>query len=342
MSIQKQKLNKALKTVIDKNHIEMLEDITNYMDINYSVMDIDGKVVMKNEAFLRRFPNLNEASGLEVWEHCKQVMKDKKRVTIEEEYEDKIYLSIKQPLIEENNKCKGVMVLSFDITAQKEAEIVKKRFLTSINHDINTPFMGLWSMSEMLAKNEPDEKKKRSLLLINRAAGRLKDYLEKILSFVAAKDDSPDKKMEFNLKDSFQNIVDMMMPALTQKNLAFDMTCPDKKVRLHKFNMEKIVLNLFSNAINFTDKGNINLNVGLTKNKLKIAVKDTGIGIAKKNQKFIFDEFERVIPSYDESSYRGCGLGLSIAKTLTEQMKGKISVESELNKGSVFTVEIPV
>ena len=271
-----------------------------------------------------------------------------KEITIEEVGLDihgkpAIYLSKKVPIKDEKNIVIGLMGISIDITAQKQAEITKQRFIDSIYHEIKTPIAGLDMLSSCMMHAEKDTEKKRTLLFINKAAVRLKDYLNKILEFTAAQrsDNDFNKTISFNIKETMDSLIDMLKPVAVQKNIDITIDCPNEKIKLNKTNFERIVLNLLSNAVKFTDKGKITINVNLLKNKLKLSVQDTGVGISKKDQNMIFESFERVIPSEIEPDYNGCGLGLSIIKMLVLQMKGKISVTSQLKKGSTFTVELP-
>ena len=325
--------------------------VLNALDLagcNYTVIDCKGNYIAQNNLVSKIVDNRNLKKAhlidMKSWEDCQDVMKSGNRKIIEEKFKNKYYLSIKTPLIE-NDKCIGIVVLGFDITAQKQAETneKKQRFIDSIYHEIKTPIAGLDMLSSCMMHAEKDTEKKRTLLFINKAAVRLKDYLNKILEFTAAQrsDNDFNKTISFNIKETMDSLIDMLKPVAVQKNIDITIDCPNEKIKLNKTNFERIVLNLLSNAVKFTDKGKITINVNLLKNKLKLSVQDTGVGISKKDQNMIFESFERVIPSEIEPDYNGCGLGLSIIKMLVLQMKGKISVTSQLKKGSTFTVELP-
>jgi signal transduction histidine kinase len=106
--------------------------------------------------------------------------------------------------------------------------------------------------------------------------------------------------------------------------------------------LQQIAVNLANNAVKFTDKGSVCVKISmLDKNNWQIQTIDTGNGIPKEALEYIFESFRQV----DEANTRehgGVGLGLSIVKQLTELMKGKVSVESEVGKGSIFTVTLPL
>lgn len=328
-------------SLTNENYSKIFEELTNFMGVNYSVIDTEGNYLIRNETYLKEFPSLTAETGGSLWNDCKKAMEKCERITKEEICNEKYYYSIKQPIVK-NNKCIGIMVLSFDITAQKENEIVKQKFINSINHDIKTPFMGISTLSEHMASHEKDPHKKSKLMLINASAIRLCDHLNKVLEVVSNKDNKHSKASIFNLKETIDRIADMVKPVLIQKNLTLEIDCPDIYVKFNEMHIEQICLNLLSNAIKFTKKGKINVVAKLEETSLSVSIIDTGIGIDKEHQEIIFEEFERVVPTYLEPEYRGCGLGLSIAKNLVTRMQGSISVISALNKGSTFNVSIPL
>jgi signal transduction histidine kinase len=103
----------------------------------------------------------------------------------------------------------------------------------------------------------------------------------------------------------------------------------------------QIVLNLLDNAVKFTEQGEIRISASQQNRSLKLAVSDTGIGIPKQELNKIFEEFQRG-DSSSIKNYRGTGLGLAIVKQFVNLLGGEIGVESEVGKGSVFTVSLPL
>jgi signal transduction histidine kinase len=104
--------------------------------------------------------------------------------------------------------------------------------------------------------------------------------------------------------------------------------------------LRQILLNLLDNAVKFTDRGEIKIAASQQNGSLKLAVSDTGIGIPKEELNTIFEEFHRGEPS-NAKQYRGTGLGLAIARKFVNLLGGEITVESEMGKGSMFTVMLP-
>jgi signal transduction histidine kinase len=105
--------------------------------------------------------------------------------------------------------------------------------------------------------------------------------------------------------------------------------------------LRQIVLNLLDNAVKFTERGEIKIAASQQNGSLKLVVSDTGIGIPKEELNKIFEEFHRG-DSYGTKNYRGTGLGLAIVKQFVNLLGGEVAVESEVGKGSVFTVRLPV
>jgi signal transduction histidine kinase len=338
---------KSGSTIVD-NLTESLNSSTiiemaDFMGVYYNIIDINGQYIYKNERFKNDFPELYKSciTAKEAWEDCKKVMQSGERSVLEEEYRGRHFLSVKRPIYAKD-RCIGISIISHDITAQKKAEIAKMEFISSINHDMRTPFVGICQLSDMLLKDEKDEKKKKYLNMISESSKVLINYFNTILSYIST--NSKEENVSFNMKQSVENIVKMFSPIITHKKLDIEINCPYSVINYNKIDFEKICLNLISNAIKFTEKGKITITAELNNKKpeLKFSVGDTGIGIDKKHHEKIFDKFERVIPSYIEPEYKGCGMGLHIAKTLVEKMKGKISLESVINKGSTFSVYLPL
>lgn len=335
---------KKSQSILEVANNNIIKTFTEFMGLNYNVMDKEGKFIVLNSVMLEHTKNHVKASEIDpkAWADCVEVMRTGERKVIEEYYDKTVYLSLKQPLMSKDGRCDHILVVSIDITAQKEAEIMKRRFIDSIHHDIKTPFVGLHMLSGSMAKHESDEKRREHWQIVNLCAKRLIDYLSRILDVVSAKEHRHHEDSYFNLKTSVENVTEMLMPLITEKGLRLEINCPDEFVQSNKMNFEQICVNLLSNAVKFTKEGKITINAELNKNRLKLSITDTGIGIAKKHQEHIFDQFFRVIPSYHEPEFRGCGLGLHLAKTLVDKLHGTINFKSALNKGSTFNVCIPL
>ncbi len=151
---------------------------------------------------------------------------------------------------------------------------------------------------------------------------------------------------EINITEEVNDIVNMMTPVAQKKNLTLKSVIEKETViaKLDKRLLHSIITNLVNNAIKYTHNGGIliELSIAISKGKkyAMISVIDTGIGIAKEDQETIFDEFRQVSEGYNRH-FEGAGLGLTIARKFAEKMGGSISLQSEVGKGSTFTVVFP-
>lgn len=148
---------------------------------------------------------------------------------------------------------------------------------------------------------------------------------------------------EFGVKESIEKVLGMLVPLSEKKGLELRWDISDNVGRIvtDKRRFEQVLMNLMSNAVKFTEKGSILLSCRREGDSYVISVKDTGIGMEKKELERIFEPFSQIDTGLSRK-YEGTGLGLSISKKLLELMGGKIFVESEPGNGSTFTVVIPV
>jgi two-component system aerobic respiration control sensor histidine kinase ArcB len=324
-----------------------------YLPISFYWMDIKGYFLGCNERVLRHLKISNiddfvgkhstEVASLEAWENSEEVICTKKSSFYEEEHvhEDgsKIYyLSIKSPIIDKKEEVIGLVGISIDITKQKDAERMKLEFMSNMEHDLRTPLAGLLGISNHLYKTEDDEKRKELLGLVLLASQRLLDIHNEILKFRQI-ELLPYQITEFNIKDVLQEIIDLMMPEVKIKNLEILFSCPNEILKSDRMRISRILLNLISNAIRYTNEGKIEVNIQ-TVPKLKIEVKDTGIGIPKDKLDIIFDRFTKVDLSEIHPEFTGLGIGLNIVKRFAQELGGKVIVSSEINKGSCFTFSL--
>ena len=147
-----------------------------------------------------------------------------------------------------------------------------------------------------------------------------------------------------NIVDVTENIVQSISEYINGKDISiiFDTNTEEKIIACDPEKIERIILNLISNAIKFTNKdGCIFVNLIDKGDTVEIDVKDTGIGIKEKYLNNIFGKFEQVDKSLSRNA-EGSGIGLSLVKSIVEMHDGKISVESKVGEGSIFKIELPV
>ena len=235
--------------------------------------------------------------------------------------------------------------------ARKETEAtakVKTEFVANVTHELRTPVNGILGNTNILLANEADPKKIGLLNTISKSCGAMNELINGILDF--SKLDAGKFTLE-NRKFNFRNMIDYVksthMPKITEKGLKFFVTIsPDipEFVIGDELRISQILNNLLSNACKFTNVGKISLEALMTaqeKNRIELffIVLDTGIGIAKSDEDKLFKSFSQVDASVSRK-YGGTGLGLNISKQLVDLMGGHITVDSELNKGTMFSFSI--
>lgn len=295
------------------------------------------------------------------------VMETKQEMSIEEPItlDGKTYirLSTKRPLLDEIGKVIGIVGNTVDITYLKEIEaelrkakekaeaanIAKTGFIRNVEHDIRTPFNGVFGMAQYLWRHEMDPIKKEYLGDIMECAKELLDYCNAILDFSNIEaGHCPIMDKEFNLKTIITRAIKIEIPAAKNKNLElkthYDSNIPTSVVG-DSYRIYRLLINLLSNAIKFTKDGHVELRASLLEKNEKYAVIrleviDTGCGIPEDKLEYIFEKFSRLAPS-NTGFYKGLGLGLRIVKQFMHEINGKIDVSSKIDKGTRFICTIP-
>jgi len=241
----------------------------------------------------------------------------------------------------------GVMLTIEDITQQKVAERARNDFLAHAAHELRTPLTNVQLYVEKALDDYQDDPADtaRSLSVINRESRRLEKTISEILSISEIEAGVHTlKKDDVKLGLVFEQLQTEYAPAAAEKELELSFDLPPKFPILHA-DRDKLCLalhNLVGNAIKYTpDGGQVKVKVGIAEQELSVRVSDTGIGISPDDVEKVFDKFYR---AKDKRLARitGSGLGLAIARQLIRRHDGDITVQSELNQGSTFTLTLPV
>ena len=224
-------------------------------------------------------------------------------------------------------------------------DILKDEFLANISHELRTPLYGIIGLSESLMRGATGSLSNETchdLTLIYSSGKRLASLVDDILDFSKLKHHDIQLNREaVDMHDVTQLMISIVRPLIEKKSLIINNKIPPRTtiVSCDKNRIQQIMLNLISNALQFTDQGSITISAAdyeRNRDQTAISVSDTGIGIAPENQERIFESFEQADASITKS--RGSiGLGLSITKKLVELHGGIIWVESMTGKGSKFT-----
>jgi len=227
-----------------------------------------------------------------------------------------------------------------------EASRLKTNFLSNMSHELRTPLNSVIALSGVLGRRLNDKIPSDELSyleVIERNGKHLLSLINDILDISRIESGREEVDVsKFNVEELVTDIVSMIKPQAQQKNIGLIKKAITKDIVLTS-DIDKcrhILQNLVGNAVKFTEKGNVSVDVVKTDNAIEISITDTGIGIAESNIDHIFDEF-RQADGGTSRKFGGTGLGLAIAKRYANLLGGNVTVKSILGEGSTFTLSLP-
>jgi signal transduction histidine kinase len=227
-----------------------------------------------------------------------------------------------------------------------EASEHKSRFLANVNHELRTPLSSIIGYARLLRRETEGQLSSlqhENLEDLLRNAERLLGLIDSLLDFARIEAGKMEVHVEpVKIDGLVQSAAATIEPMLNKELVLVRDVAPDMDpFHTDPEKLRQIIINLLGNAVKFTEQGEIRISAIQGNGNFKLAVADTGIGIDKADIESIFEEFDRGRLTND-GSYRGTGLGLAIVKRLVDVLGGSIAVESEVGKGSTFTVTLPV
>jgi signal transduction histidine kinase/CheY-like chemotaxis protein/HPt (histidine-containing phosphotransfer) domain-containing protein len=231
----------------------------------------------------------------------------------------------------------------------EDANRAKSRFLAVMSHEIRTPMNGVLGMAELLAESELSSRQRDFLETLRQSGNRLLEIINDILDLSKAEAGRMElAKIDFDLRLTIEDVAHLLANQAHRKGVELVCDIPvDLPTALQgdPGRLRQVLLNLVSNAVKFTEKGEIVIRLRKVEERerevlMRLEVEDTGIGIAQDLQKLVFAPFSQVDDSTTRR-YQGTGLGLAIARQFSELMGGEIGVESEPGCGSTFWFTVP-
>ena len=231
-----------------------------------------------------------------------------------------------------------------DITEHVKLDEMRKEFVADVSHELKTPITSIMGYSDTLLQSSvPENMQKEFLGRISEEANRMSELVSDLLTLSKYDTTKVGDKEEFDLAEVTKQAFDRLRLEADKKNQDAEclITSDVPHVYADKKGIERVVLNIISNAIKYTpENGTIKIYVGSVYNDAYIKVIDNGIGIPEEDLSKVFERFYRV----DKSRTRGMGgtgLGLPIAKEILNQNDGKIDIKSEFGKGTEVVIRIP-
>ncbi len=266
------------------------------------------------------------------------------------------------PVNAEDGQLDYFIVVSMGTTERKQAEqkleiakeraeaanIAKSQFLANMSHEIRTPMNGIMGFNNLLADEELTEDQREYVDIICKSGNNLLKLIDDILDFSKIEAGQLNTEIiDCSLGKLLNFIESSMRPKVTEKGLEFEIV-ENKglpaQIRSDPARLQQCLINLIANALKFTKKGHVYVNVSLEDKDnqpyIRFDIEDTGIGIPKDKQNTIFDSFTQA-DGDTTRRYGGTGLGLAITKQLTELLGGELTLTSEEGKGSTFSLTIP-
>jgi len=252
------------------------------------------------------------------------------------------YRKLNKKLQESNEQLKIANIKS------EEASLLKSQFLSNVSHELRTPLYGVIGMADIIETEYEELKQNKYFNALKFSSNYLLSLINDVLNvykiedtkFELVYDNVEIRKEIYIIRESLDIIAKSNRNELS---IEISDTVPQFiKTDLTRFS--QILINLISNSLKFTKNGTVIIKLKLIDEnaipKIEIQIEDNGIGIAQENLEKIFDKFVQVDVNLDEQ-YKGTGLGLSIVKRLVDLFKGEITLESEIHKGTIFTVKLP-
>lgn len=329
-----QKRQKEFDTIISKikEGMILLDDQARIVSINAEAL----KLFQINDDWHGRFM-MEVSRDLTLKDLIDQGLKGKKKeanIGIENNH----YRVLVRPTTD-NNRVTGLVVLLFDVTDQLQMEQLQREFTANVSHELKTPLHVISGYSELLANQMvPNEEVPQFAAKIHKESERLVKLVEDIINLSHLDEQEKLPQETVNLYDLTQKVLECLQAKADKKHIQINFNGEEAILRGNPVLLNSLVYNLCDNAITYNhEKGQVNVTLKNSPDTITLEVSDTGLGIAEKDKKRIFERFYRVDKSRSKI-VGGTGLGLSIVKSALDFHNGSIKVDSHLGQGTTMTV----
>jgi two-component system phosphate regulon sensor histidine kinase PhoR len=325
-----------------------LEAILKSMDSGVIALDNNENIIMMNPFSKQLFSVRGDTLGMKIgsFPNLSSVyayLGSEENVAAIRTPEGKDLKMKKADILGERMNKVGVVIVIQDITDIKRLENLRSQFVANVSHELKTPLTSIKGFSETLRFVNDEKTRIKFLDIINEEAERLTRLINDILSLSSLEQNREPKLEEIDTVEETRRICDMLHQMAVAKSIELTLTASGNPILIGDLdNYNQMVINLVDNAIKYTEpNGKVKVRIEKSGGKLILSVKDTGIGIPEEHLPRLFERFYRVDKSRDRAK-GGTGLGLAIVKHIVLSMKGDIKVESEIGRGTTFTVSIPM
>lgn len=329
-----QKRQKEFDTIISKikEGMILLDDQARIVSINAEAL----KLFQINDDWHGRFM-MEVSRDLTLKDLIDQGLKGKKKeanIGIENNH----YRVLVRPTTD-NNRVTGLVVLLSDVTDQLQMEQLQREFTANVSHELKTPLHVISGYSELLANQMvPNEEVPQFAAKIHKESERLVKLVEDIINLSHLDEQEKLPQETVNLYDLTQKVLEGLQAKADKKHIQINFNGEEAILRGNPVLLNSLVYNLCDNAITYNhEKGQVNVTLKNSPDTITLEVSDTGLGIAEKDKKRIFERFYRVDKSRSKI-VGGTGLGLSIVKSALDFHNGSIKVDSHLGQGTTMTV----
>ncbi len=337
-----------LKNLVDNisEQKEIMNTVIESIDEGIILINAEGRIKIANSAF-KKIINNDNIIDKNYWEllvsyELNNLMEKFKKG--EKPLSNKIqinnqYFIVNISLIEKTN---DILISLFNITDIEKTYIMKRDFIANVSHELRTPLTSIKGFIETL-EGEVDSNKMRYVDIIKKHTERMIRVVNDLQ--ILSKFEALENKIKLGKVD-LKKIVDNVILILRKKaeskglELRVKIDADITSIEGDEFEIEQMLINLIENAIKYTEKGFVELNIGYENNKVNIEVSDTGIGIPDNDIDRIFERFYVVDKSRSRET-GGTGLGLSIVKHIVNSHNGDIMVYSKKGQGTNFVIHIP-